>query len=183
MTTKTTTAKIATLGVLDLDRDITLDGWFVDGMTAPVVPTHDWSSVPLGRATVRVVDDEVLADIEWNDTREAESWRQAIEFDYARQPHMNWSYGFTIRDGSTSVGTWLDELPARFLGAAPDGSPGCNLIEVSPVMRGAGVGTTTLAIGDSEQATDDEMAGIADLMAGEFARFVANATDLGDAAA
>ncbi|HEU0128999.1 MAG TPA: hypothetical protein VFQ48_10405, partial [Pseudonocardiaceae bacterium] len=42
---------IGTLGVIDRDGDVVVHG-SVGEQTAPLIPAHDWSSVPLGKGVV-----------------------------------------------------------------------------------------------------------------------------------
>jgi hypothetical protein len=139
---------VATLGEADSDWDVTLPGFF-GRQSVAVLPAHDWTHVPLGKGVITEQGNEAIVDIEWNlSIPAAEWWYSAIKFDLEHPPALqNWSYGFSVKAG----GAWPGEFKGRhvqFLGPLADGSPGCQAFEVSPVLRGAGVGTRTLAAGD-----------------------------------
>lgn len=61
-------------------------------------------------------------------------------------PLQQWSYGFTLKAGGSFTGRFGGKA-VRFLQPLPDGSPGVAVHEVGPVMLGAGVDTSTVAVG------------------------------------
>ncbi len=140
----TFSAVIATLGIIDKDGDVTRAG-FLGKQGSIVVPVHDWDHVPIGKAMVSEVGNEVIASGKINlDIQSAKDWHSAMKFDLEEgDPMMEWSYGFKILNGGSSVGE-LNGKKVRFLQPMPDGSPGCKLYEVSPVVVGAGEHTRTL---------------------------------------
>lgn len=135
---------IATLNAIDQDGDVTLPGYFGE-QVAPSVGAHDWASVPIGKARVFEQGNEALAEIRFNlDTAGGKDWFAAVKFDLANPPaRQEYSYGFDILAGGTRHGEF-EGREVRFLSPTPEGAPGCRVLEVSPVLLGAGVGTRTL---------------------------------------
>lgn len=159
---------VATLNVVDKDGDVTLPGAF-GRQTAVMVPVHDWAHVPIGKGVVFERGNDVLVDFQLNlDIEAARDWHAAIKFDLENPPALQeYSYGYEIKAGGARKGTFAGRT-VRFLQPVDDGSPGLTVIEVSPVMRGAGVRTRTLSMkGDS----DDEERAAADMFANELVRF------------
>jgi len=131
------TAIFATFGVKDLDGDVTEPGAF-GKQDVLVLPTHDWSSVPLGKGVTREDGNEALVDFQLNlDTAAGRDWHSALKFDLNNgAPIQEWSYGFSITDAERKV---VEGEEVRVLKAL-------DVHEVSPVVLGAGVGTRTLAV-------------------------------------
>jgi len=126
------TAVIATLGVIDLDGDVTLPGAFGSGQVAKFLPAHDWSHVPLGKATIREVGDDVLADFQLNlDIPAAKDWHSALKFADDAGVRQEFSYGFKIKDSGFGE---HEGQQVRFLKSL-------EVLEISPVVQGAGIGT------------------------------------------
>ena len=142
-------AVIATLNVIDKDGDATLPGAFGE-QTVKVVPTHDWSHVPLGKATLKETGDEVIAEFGLNlEIQAARDWHSAMKLDLESPPPLQeWSYGFTIQE--FSFGQFEDQ-DVRFLSAL-------KVHEISPVMVGAGVNTRTLALKEGEERPSMKLA-------------------------
>jgi len=131
------TAVIATLNVVDKDGDVTMPGAFGQ-QDVKMVPAHDWSHVPIGKAKVREEGDNVLADFKLNlDIPAARDWYASLKADLDNPPPLQeWSYGFTTVDSEMGQHQGQD---VRFLRQV-------KVHEISPVMLGAGMGTGTLAI-------------------------------------
>lgn len=132
-------AVIATLNVVDKDGDLTLKGAFGDGQTVKMIPAHDWSHVPLGKATIHEVGEEVIARFQLNlDIEAAREWHSALLFDLKEGVSIQeWSYGFSIIDSEQRTeGT---DTRVRVL-------KGLKVHEISPVIVGAGDNTRTLSI-------------------------------------
>ncbi|MCZ4606270.1 hypothetical protein O3S80_21435 [Streptomyces sp. Lzd4kr] len=125
---------------------MTEPGFFGRQVTT-VVPSHDWSHVPLGKALVHERGSEVIADISFNlKVPAAIDWFESIKYDFENPPALQqYSYGFTIRNGGSRPGEFEGQR-VRFLQPLADGSPGVDVHEVSPVLLGAGVGVRTLAV-------------------------------------
>jgi hypothetical protein len=130
-------AVIATLNVKDHDGDVTLKGAFGE-QEAQIVPTHDWGSVPLGRAVISEKGDDVVAKMRFNlDIPDAQKWYSAIKFDFdAGKPLQEYSYGYEIK--KSDKGEFKGER-VLFLKEL-------RVIEVSPVLLGAGIDTGTLSV-------------------------------------
>jgi hypothetical protein len=136
---------ISTLNTIDKDLDVTKAGFFGE-QHVQVVGAHDWRSIPIGKSRIYELGNEALAEIKFNDTSAGQDWYRAIKFDKENGiPKQEYSYGFLIRPGGSQQGV-VDGKSVRFLGPLSDGSPGGDVIEVSPVLRGAGEGTRTLDI-------------------------------------
>ena len=129
-------AVIATLNVVDADGDIIIAGAFQDA-TVSVQPAHDSRHVPLGKAKMEDRDDKAIAVGKFNlGVKAASEWHNALKFDLEHPPAIQeWSFAFRIIDSETET---RDEEEVRILKKM-------DIIEVSPVLRGAGVGTGTLA--------------------------------------
>lgn len=132
-------AVIATLNVIDHDRDVTLPGAFGEQMVS-MVPAHQWGEAPIGKARVFERDGEALAEFELNlKTDLGRNWYEALKFDFEKPPaRQQYSYGFSIAENGSERGDFQGQR-VRFLK---------KLIvhEVSPVLLGAGRGTRTLAM-------------------------------------
>ena len=131
------TAVIATLNVKDHDGDVTLPGAFGE-QEAPIVPTHDWGSVPLGKAMIREDGDDVVARMQFNlDIGDAQKWYSALKFDFENgRPLQEYSYGYEILEADRGE---RDGERVQFLKKL-------KTVEVSPVLLGAGINTRTLEV-------------------------------------
>ncbi len=136
---------MAKLNVVDLDGDVTLPGFF-GKQTFSIVPAHDSRHVPLGKGEVHEEGDEAIVDAKFNlDIPAARDWHSAIKFDLENPPAVQeYSYGFYLIEGGWKLGEFEGEH-VRFLQPLKNGSPGVDVTESSPVLRGAGVGTRTLS--------------------------------------
>ena len=133
------TAVIATLNVKDHDGDVTLPGAFGE-QTVPVVPVHDWWAVPIGKASISEKEDRVLAAIDFNlEVSSGRDWFSAVKFDFDPGPPLQeYSYGFRIDEDGSELGQHEGE-DVNFLKSL-------KVIEVSPVLKGAGIATGTLDV-------------------------------------
>lgn len=141
--------KFATLNVIDKDGDITLPGFF-GKQAAIMLPAHDWKHIPLGKGPIHEVGDAAIAELQMNlDVPQAKDWHSWLLFDKTHgQPLQEYSYGFTVKPGGSSEGGQdaSGQKAYRTLRSCPDGTPGCIVHEVSPVVVGAGEFTGTLAV-------------------------------------
>lgn len=137
-------AVIATLDVIDSDGDIIAPGAF-DGAVMSVVPAHDHSSVPLGKARMEDRGNLAIAKGQFNlDIQAAKDWRSALKFDLENPPAVQeWSFAFRVMDSEEET---RDGEPVRILKRM-------DVMEVSPVLRGAGVNTTTLSVKSKKEGT------------------------------
>ena len=139
-------AAIATLNVIDKDKDIVLPGAFGDA-PAFVIPAHDQGHVPLGKAHVEERGDLAVATGLFNLKIEAaRDWNEALKFDLAHPPSVQeWSWGFVPTKVSFEE---RDGEQVRLLEKI-------DLREFSPVLRGASIGTGTLSAKD--ESTEDPL--------------------------
>lgn len=147
-------AAFATLNVIDKDGDVTLPGFFGD-QEAVFLPTHNWQHRPMGKGPIREVGDQAIAEMLCNlEDPEAKNWHSWLKFDFKNgRPLQQYSYGFTILPGGSSPGEF-EGKQVRLLRKTPEGTRGCDVHEVSPVIVGAGEGTTTLAVKGSKDAKE-----------------------------
>lgn len=134
--TGTFEAVIATLGVIDHDGDIVEPGALA-GKTASIVPAHQQHTIPLGKVRIEERGQAVIALGQWNlEIPAAKEWHAALKFDLANPPSVQeWSWGYSpVEAGADMVnGEHVRRLK------------NVDLIEVSPVLRGASIGTRTLS--------------------------------------
>lgn len=134
-------AVFATLNVVDKDGDITLPGAFQDGQPVRISSwMHDWDSLPVGKGVIHADQSEAWVDGQF--FLDTESGREHYKTIKALGDLVEWSYGFSIEKYSfqnqpTDVPN--SEGQVRVLEKL-------DVIEVSPVMLGAGIGTRTTAI-------------------------------------
>jgi len=132
-------ARIARLSEVDSDGDTYESGAFGE-QWAQILPAHDWRAMPLGKARVHEAGDEALAELHINlGTEAGRQWHAALKFDLEHasgHPLQEWSYGFEVQDAGFEQ---RDGQRIRVLKRL-------KVFEVSPVVRGAGVGTATLAM-------------------------------------
>lgn len=139
-------ARIATLSAVDHDGDTYLPGafsWKAEGhQWCSILPAHDRRATPLGKARVYEEGDAALAELHFNlGVPEAMNWHSAIMFDLAKGMSVQeYSYGFDILDFDYQQrGNERVRQMKRL-----------DVSEVSPVLRGAGIGTGTLRMKSAE---------------------------------
>lgn len=156
-------ALIARLSEIDSDDDTYAAGAFSwkegRGQWTQMIPAHDRRAMPFGKSWLYERQDEALADFTLNlDTQPGKEWHAALKFDLATgQPVQEWSYGFDVLDAGHEDRSGKRVRVLKRL----------DVFEISPVLRGAGVGTGTLGIKSAEL---------------KGARFDALITDLGQMA-
>ena len=139
-------ARIATLNVIDKDNDVTIKGAF-EGSDPVRVSRFNHSSavrddLPVGVATIQEVGDQVIAEGQLNlDTVGGRDLYDTLKFEAKNNVASEWSYGFTVEESEDGE---QDDQKVRFLRRL-------KAFEISPVMRGAGMDTATLAV---KTATD-----------------------------
>lgn len=135
-------AKIATLTAVDHDGDTYQAGafgWKEGGdQWVPILPAHDRKAMPLGKARVYEHGDEALADFHLNlNSAAGREWHSALKFDLEKGNAVGeWSYGYDV----------LDALDEQRMQKRVRVIKRVDVHEVSPVIRGAGIGTGTLSI-------------------------------------
>lgn len=151
-------AVFATLNVKDKDDDVTAPGAFENG--APVVISayghKTWEgALPVGKGTIHEIGDQVVLKGQFflNTTQ----GRDTFEVVKQLGDRQEWSYGFKVEDSEN----------AEFEGKAVRMLKKMSVFEVSPVMRGAGVGTrTTYAKGEKDATLADEISDAMDVVDG-----------------
>jgi hypothetical protein len=130
-------AVISTFGVIDTDGDVTSKSTFTDGAEV-VVSGYGHTSwdgeLPLGKGTLSTTDREAVADLQFfMDTPHGLAAFNTIKGLGALQ---EWSYSLenTVRKAGE-----IDGQPASFIESTI-------VKEVSPVLRGASIGTRTLSV-------------------------------------
>lgn len=148
-------AELATLSAVDNDGDTYDRGafsWKAGGhQWAMMMPAHDRRKMPFGKARVYEDGDKAFAELNLNlNTTAGRDWHQALLFDLATgDPVQEWSYGYSIVDMDYRVsGNSRVRVLKRL-----------DVDEVSPVLRGAGVGTRTLSI-KGAKLRDEHLAGL-----------------------
>ena len=138
-------ARIATLDAIDKDLDVTTPGAF--DTKEVLISAYQHSSwhgeLPVGKATISEKGGEVLAEGQFNlDSVTGKEHYEAGKFSIGLQ---EWSYGFKIlEEGSDEeINAWAKAhdgaRPARIIKKV-------DVIEISPVLVGAGINTELIAI-------------------------------------
>ena len=147
-------AKIATLSAVDHDGDTYEKGAFGE-QEVKVLAGHSWDGVPIGKGRVFEKDGDAFAEFRLNlDTEAGKQWHAALKFDLDSKngkPLQEWSYGFKVLE---SVDETRDGKSIRVLKRL-------EVFEVSPVVKGSGVGTGTVAI-KSGQTFEQEIKALID---------------------
>lgn len=143
-------ALLANMADVDKDGDTYTKGafgWKSDGQWAPIVPAHNWKEMPFGKARVFEEGTEALAELNLNlNTTAGKDWHAALKFDLETgQPVQQWSYGYDVLDHSNEMRTGQKVRNLKKLG----------VLEVSPVIVGAGNGTRTLEMKGVSMKGDD----------------------------
>lgn len=145
-------ARIVTLSAVDRDGDTYARGAFSwkDGGSqwVPILPAHDRKAMPLGKARVYEEGDAVYAELFLNlNSETGREWHAALKFDIEHGKAVHeWSYGFGV----------LEKSEERRGGEKVRVLKRLDVHEVSPVVRGAGIGTGTLALKALDTANDDD---------------------------
>lgn len=127
-------AVFATLGVVDKDGDVTEKGAFTEGAEVLISAYNhkSWEgALPVGKGTVHEVGNEIVMKGRFflNTTQGRDTFEVVKELGNRQE----WSYGFNVED---SEHTDFEGKSVRVLKKM-------SVFEVSPVLRGAGVGTRT----------------------------------------
>lgn len=156
-------ARIAQLSSVDSDGDTYAKGAFGwkkgGGQWVQMIPAHNKQAMPFGKAWLAEEGDWAMAEFTLNlDTAAGKDWHAALKFDLETgNPVQEWSYGYKVLDAAKAQ---RDGKTVRLLKQL-------DVFEISPVLRGAGNGTGTVAIKSAELKDDRFAALIADL--GELA--------------
>lgn len=130
-------AVFSTYNVKDSDGDVTLPGAFTDGEEV-VISAYghtSWGGIrPVGKGRIRTTKSEAILDGRFFlDTTDGQETFSVVK---ALGGMQEWSFGYDVVDGSRGT---FDGEDVQFLKKL-------KVFEVSPVLRGAGVNTRTLAV-------------------------------------
>lgn len=133
----TVTAVFSTLNVVDSDGDVTLPGAFTDGAKVRISAYghRSWTGdLPVGKGTISEKDDEAILDGQFflDTTAGRDTFTTVKELGELQE----WSY--SLENVRSKMGEF-EGREVRFLEKI-------DVTEVSPVLKGAGVGTRTLAV-------------------------------------
>jgi HK97 family phage prohead protease len=126
-------ATIATFGVIDSDYDIVEPSAFKSGQEVAMVWSHDWSN-PVGKGLITVTQTEAI--FEGSFFMETVAGQEAYKTVKAMGTLQEWSWGFH------TVKSSLEEQEERMIRHLIE----TEVYEVSPVLKGAGIGTRTLML-------------------------------------
>jgi phage head maturation protease len=147
----TASAIISRFGLVDADQDLTLPGAFRDGVKVPVshYGHQSWSgALPVGLATVHADEQVATASIEF--FLHTQAGRDHFEVIKALGELGEWSFGY---EPASFRHETVDGQQVRILEAI-------ELFEISPVLKGAGVRTTTVPGSPKRDPLTAELAGI-----------------------
>jgi hypothetical protein len=140
-------AVFATFNVIDLDGDVTVPGAFPDGAEVPISHYGHAShggALPVGMGKIRQTDTEAILDGKfWLDTTAGREHFDVIKKLGAKG---QWSYGYDPIEAEQGQ---FDGQDVRFLKRL-------GVLEVSPVLQAAGIGTRTLSAKGGQARTADE---------------------------
>lgn len=131
------TAVFATLNVKDHDGDVTTPGAFEDGANVRISSfghTSWGGSLPVGKGVIR--EDGEKAILEGQFFLNTTPGRDHFETVKEMGPLMEWSYGYDVIEGG----------PGKHQGEDVNFLRKLKVHEVSPVLLGAGIGTTTIGV-------------------------------------
>lgn len=135
-------ARLGTLSAVDHDGDTYAPGAFMwkgaEGQWASMLPAHNRSKMPFGKARVYEDGDVIYAALQLNlDTEAGREWHAALKFDLATgKPVQEWSYGYNAKEF-----TYEQKAGQRVRLLKK-----VEVHEVSPVLKAAGLGTGTMSI-------------------------------------
>jgi HK97 family phage prohead protease len=134
-------AVFSTFGSIDRDGDIVLASAFTHGQAVPMVWSHDWSR-PVGKGQILVSDGSATFDGAF--FLDTDAGRDAYATVKAMADLQEWSWGFRVIDAAFEQ---REDQYIRVIKRA-------EVFEVSPVLKGAGIGTHTLAIKGAQPYAD-----------------------------
>ena len=147
-------AIIATVGVVDFDRDVIMPGAIKDGSTVKLSSyAHDVitsGAPPVGLGKVSVIGHQAILKGQF--FLNTQRGREAFETVKALGKHGEWSTGFRVTRTAPMTQEWREKGAERLIAEML-------LVEGSPVFAGASPGTATLAV--KSQDEQRELAAIA----------------------
>jgi hypothetical protein len=138
-------AVFSTFNVKDFDDDLTLPGAFEDGapVTISAYGHKSWAGVmPVGKGAIRAETGRAVLDGQF--FLQTAAGKETFEVVKAMGQDQQWSYGYDVLE----TGTLSEEMRQKGVSRVLQK---LKVYEVSPVLVGAGVGTTTLSM---KAATD-----------------------------
>lgn len=136
-------AVFSTFGQVDSDGDWTDPKAFTDGAKVKISAYGhaSWGgALPVGKGEIRVTDEH--AEMHGEFFLHTQAGKDTFEVVKAMGELQEWSYGFDVEEADYAE---RDGRQVRVL-------KGIRVFEVSPVLRGAGVNTRTLAVKDAPSA-------------------------------
>ena len=147
----------------DSDGDIYADG-AIGEQDIMILPAHDSGHVPLGKGKTYETDTDIRVDGQFNlAIQSAKDWHESLKFDLANgKPIGEWSYGYIV----------LDSAEERRDGQYVNLLKNVDVIEGSPVIRGAGNNTRTISAKSKRngKAIDESKAALARLVSNSVKR-------------
>lgn len=143
-------AIIATLNVVDRDRDVILPGAIADGTKVKISSYGHgamFGEVPVGKGHLHVRGDTVLFKGRYflSTRGGAEAFATLKELG----PDQEWSFGFRVLDAEGAPEEWAKRGAFQMLKKLDP-------FEVSPVIVGAGIGTQTVAMKSDDGTAPEE---------------------------
>jgi HK97 family phage prohead protease len=134
-------ATISSLNVVDQDNDVTVPGAFKDGQRVRIARWgHNWSDLPVGKGVIHADDQRAWVDGQF--LLESQHGKDTYLTVKDQEDLQEWSYGYDVLDSELGQ---FEGKDVRFLKSL-------DVIEVSPVMLGAGIGTRTESIKGTKKA-------------------------------
>lgn len=127
------TAMFCRFNVIDHDGDIVLPTAFTNGQEVVMAWAHDWNRI-IGKGKIRVMPEGAYFDGKF--FLETDAGREAYKTVKAMGELSEWSWGFRV----------LKHQYVNIEGETVRQIERAEVFEVSPVLKGAGVGTHTVAI-------------------------------------
>lgn len=145
-------AVFSTFNVIDHDGDVLLEGAFEDGAKVRISAYghRSWmGALPVGRGTIRAEKDRAV--LEGQFFLSTEAGKETFEVIKQMDELQEWSY--SLDDVETAL---VSDLPDELQGAYR-AIRKVMVMEVSPVLAGASLGTETLSVKEQKaEETDDE---------------------------
>lgn len=141
----------ATLGVVDRHGDVILPEAVPVGKSVPIMQWgHNLSDLPIGEALLSVEGDRAVARgrLYLNTT----AGKEHYEVLRARGGSQEWSFSYIVSKAAEDT---VDGVPARIIQAM-------DVLEVSPVLMGAGINTRTDAIKSAGRPLRGHIVGLQD---------------------
>lgn len=144
------TAIFSQFNVRDHDNDVTLPGAFEDGAKVRVSAYNhsSWAdSLPVGHGVIKTQGDFAIADMQFFLTTTQGKETFEVVKHMSEVGLQEWSYGYDTLKASFGE---FEGQQVQFLEQL-------KVHEVSPVLLGAGIGTTTLSVKSLSDQTDEEL--------------------------